>query len=491
MQLDLNHSVDDIPPFWKEWPFPEKPPREVQLRALAKGYGKPGFGYFMRQRLGKTLTAFAEFTLLKNEGKVDWMIVICPNSIKETEWVRQIEEVNSYIPIRVYYSNKKKQTDYFFQKNKTGGVFIINHESVNAFMKNSIFAKFNVSRAYIVLDESIVIKEPTKKITKACIDLANICAYKRILTGKPVANSNADLWAQLKFINATERNFYQHKYTFCIMGGWQGKTIKKNINVEMLQREIKPYCYVAEDKFIKTFEKVYEPIRHIELTGQLKEMYEQMENDLIFELKEGLNITAPIALVKYLRLQQIGSGIAGDEDGTQHNLVDPEHNPRIKTVLDILDNEIDHKVIIPCRFRLSIDNLYKVLTKKGYKCLKMLGGMKAYEITDVKNYFNNGDYDVLIGQLQVLRFGHDLSGNDNNPTDSMIYFENDFSLINRDQSEKRIEKFGRKIIYSYYDMYISEMDKYILNSLIKKEDAAMNLMNYIREHGILGNKGEI
>ena len=72
--------------------------------------------------------------------------------------------------------------------------------------------RINTIRTYLVADESTKIKDPTKKSSKACLELASICSYKRVLTGKPTANSNADVWSQLKFISATERNYYQHKY---------------------------------------------------------------------------------------------------------------------------------------------------------------------------------------------------------------------------------------------------------------------------------------
>ena len=40
------------------WPFETITAREVQLRALSKGFGKQGFAYFMRQRTGKTWTTY-------------------------------------------------------------------------------------------------------------------------------------------------------------------------------------------------------------------------------------------------------------------------------------------------------------------------------------------------------------------------------------------------------------------------------------------------
>ena len=190
----------------------------------------------MRQRLGKTWVAFAEYTNLKNEGKVDWFILICPNSLKD-QWQSAIEAVDPYTPVCIYNSQKKAATEHFFKYNKKGGVFIINYESVNAFMKAQGWQKFNTLRTYLAADESTKIKEFSKVSTKACLELASICGYTRVLTGKPKANNNADLWPQLKFIAATERNYHQHKYYFTIVGGYKGKTIVKDMNTDILQKK--------------------------------------------------------------------------------------------------------------------------------------------------------------------------------------------------------------------------------------------------------------
>lgn len=486
--MDNQNSTPNMTSIRQLWPF-EVEPREVQLEALAAGLGKPGFAYFMRQRLGKTWTAFAEFIILRSQGKVDWCVIIAPNSIKD-QWREQIEEVYPFIPICIYASQKKGKFRYFFDKNKKGGVLIINYESLRPFtLELEMYSLqgdplFDPKRTYLVADESTKIKDPKSKMCKAALGFANDCAYVRVLSGRPTANSNADMWSQLKFIRATELNFHQHKHRYVLMGGYQGRQVLKNVNTDHLKWCMKPHCYIAPDKYVTGFKKSYEPMRRVNLTSNLQDMYKRMEDDLIFDLTSDTKITAPIALTRYLRLQQISSGIAGDEDGNQHNLVEPENNPRIRVVRDILDNEIDHKVIIPCRFRLSMKNLYEMLIKDGYKCSVIMGNMGSERIELEKKKFNEGDNNIMLAQLQVLSFGHTLPGPDDNPCDSMIYYENDFSLLNRMQSESRPEKYGRDIPISYYDMYASKMDRHMLTALIRKDRAGLDLMGYAKTMGL-------
>lgn len=475
--------MTDIP----AWPFAHIEPREVQLKALEKGYGKGGFAYFMRQRLGKTWTAYAEFCMLREQGLVDWFILICPNNLKG-KWLDDIEYANPLEPTFVYEPISKAKCAKYFQylsKKNKGGVFIINYESVRSFVaSHDMLLPFDITRAYICADESTKIKEPSSKTSKSCIELATGAKYRRILTGRPMANNNLDIWAQLKFIDQTERNYYQHKYTFCVLGGYLSKTIIRNINTDMLQREMAPHCYIAEDKYIKGFNKVYEPLRRVKLTTALEAHYKKMQDDL-FTMLGDTEISAPIALVKYLRLQQISSGIAGDSNGVQHNLLHPLDNPRINEVVELLESECTNKTIIVCRFKLSIKNLYDTLKGMKYNVSVLIGGMTMEQIESNKRDFNEGDNAVLIGQTSVLAYGHTLTGSDVSPCDSVIFYENTFSLLDRAQCESRPEKYMSEVPISYYDLYTSKMDKYIIETLIRKEDASLALMNYSKEYGMM------
>lgn len=473
------------------WPLEGIEPREVQLAALRAGYGKPGFAYFLRQRLGKTWLAYAEYKLLKEAGLVDWMVIICPNSIKK-QWYDAIEEVDIYEPVCIYSSQKKDQSNYFFEKNKIGGVFIINYESVRSFYDDMGWAKVNPLRTILVADESTKLADPDAKMTKACLEFAALCQYTRVLTGKPSKGSNADLWTQLKFIGATNRNFTQHKHFFTVVGGFQGRQSVMNVNTELLKQEMDPFSFVAGDKYVDGFKKVYEPPRKITMLGDQLRMYQAMEKELIVEITSDQKMTAPIVLVKYLRLQQISSGIGSaknDEENevTHFNLVEPHKNPRIKAVKEILDNETGAKTIIVCRFKLSIKNLKEELEKDGHKVAVMYGGMGA-KLDEQKKLFHEGSHDILLAQLQVLNFGHTLCGPDAFPCEDVIFYENNFSLIDRAQCESRPEKMGRTRPISYWDFYASQMDREMIRALIKKEDASIALMGYARDRGILHHK---
>jgi len=222
----------------------------------------------MRQRLGKTLTAFAEYKMLWKVGEVKWFVLLCNNSLK-AQWRDAIEEVDQYEPVLVYNSQRKAAVDHFLQHTqKTGGTIILNYESAKTFMEAGYWLKIDPLKTYLAADESTKIKGHSLSSTKACLELASFCAYTRILTAKPTGNSNNDLWSQLKFIGATSRNYHQHQFTFTRMGGWQGRQALYNINEDQLRAEIAPHCYIAPDKYITGFKRIYEPLRNLAIYNQ-------------------------------------------------------------------------------------------------------------------------------------------------------------------------------------------------------------------------------
>jgi hypothetical protein len=279
--------------------------------------------------------------------------------------------------------------------------------------------------------------------------------------------------------------------------------------------EMEPHCFIASDKYVKGFKKVYEAPEHVVMLGEQLRMYRQMEKDLIAEINSDLKMTAPIMLTKYLRLQQISSGIGSavqtinDPNVLEFisevhhvNLMPPSENPRIKALKKILRNigdmdtnapddakqaelfKLSTKVIIICKFKLSMKNLVEELEREGYKVAVMHGGM-GQELDVQKELFHKGNVEILVAQSQVLSYGHTLCGPDDFPCTDVIHYEVTWSLSDRAQCESRPEKMGREDPIHCHDFWASQMDKVMIRALVRKEDAAMALMGYSRSLGTL------
>lgn len=118
-----------------------------------------------------------------------------------------------------------------------------------------LYAKLQVSLCtFMVVDESLKIKNWEAKRTRRIIDLGKMCEYKFILNGTPLSCNLLDLWAQLEFLSPLILKMPQTEYknTIC-----EFTTIKKRIgnrwyqkefitayhNVDYLFSIIEPYVY--------------------------------------------------------------------------------------------------------------------------------------------------------------------------------------------------------------------------------------------------------
>jgi hypothetical protein len=73
------------------------------------------------------------------------------------------------------------------------------------------------SSPFIIIDESLKIKNSNAKRTKRLIQIGNKAKYKLILNGTPITKNILDMWAQITFLSPKILNMtlIQYKNTFC------------------------------------------------------------------------------------------------------------------------------------------------------------------------------------------------------------------------------------------------------------------------------------
>lgn len=110
----------------------------------------------------------------------------------------------------------------------------------------------DAKKPFVVVDESLKIKNANAKRTKRLLDIGELCEYKLILNGTPLSRNLLDLWSQMEFLSPKILNMSLTKFknTFC-----RYTTITKRIGV------LKTYSR----EFITGYENVdylYSLIRH-------------------------------------------------------------------------------------------------------------------------------------------------------------------------------------------------------------------------------------
>lgn len=459
----------------------------LQLKALAAAKDRTGFAYFLEMGLGKTLLSLAEFTNLVNDDrKATRLVVFAPNSFK-AGWRAEIEKHAMDFEVHVYGASRHAKGEAFVKRGTLrpaeGGfakpaVLIVNYDALRLPKTAALIADFVRGRkAMLVCDESINLKNPTAKRTKATLGMVRSFRYVRLLSGKPQTQGPHDLWGQLTAIGALGgERFWNFRGRYCRMGGFENRQVIGIQNAAELQHRMAPHCIVAKKvDWLETLPAKSYTMRDYELTGRLAAEYSRMEEDfLAFVQKpngETQAVRVEIALAKYQKLSQIHCGFLIDEDGTAHNLVPDNANSRLQELLEILDTEVVGKAIVCFKHRHVGEHLKAAL--KDYNPAMLIGGMKDAHIEWEKKTFNeNPECRVILAQLDASKYGHTLLGDQSSATNAcstMIFYQNDYSLDTRYQIEDRCHRIGQKGAALYIDLVGSEMDARMVRALQKKE----------------------
>lgn len=374
---------------------------------------------FMEMGTGKTKVALDLINSKSN--KIDYILWICPFSIK-----------NEII----------KERDKWYPAMK---IDVVGCETIGSSDRTylEILKKVTTSKTFIVVDESLKIKNINAKRTRRIIEFGEYAQYKLILNGTPITKNVIDLYTQMQFLSPKilKMSFNQFKNTYCeyyIRGKLKGM-VKKQHNIEHLISLIEPYIFDC-DLDIEAKKMYYNYFYDVD-TFQ----YSKLKNELL----EGIaNIDFFVLTTK---LQQF-------------------YTTYKEEVLKELLEQMNDQVIIFVKYLDSIP--------AGAN--KIVGDMNTKERKQVIDKFERGDFKELYITYGCGSYGLNLQFCRN-----IIFAEHCFDYSQRIQAEARIYRIGQNYDVNYYNLWCNVgLEKMIQSSLNKKS----NLLNEIKKE--IDKKGE-
>jgi SNF2 family DNA or RNA helicase len=451
---------------------------QVQIEALKFGRGKRGVGYFLEMGLGKTILALEEFQravtpIDEIELRATRLVVVAPNSFK-SGWADEIEDKNFPFVHHIFVSGSKANDAFLsIQRYEKPPALIINYEAIRSpEVLLKLLAWMRVKPSMLALDESIQIKTHDSKQTKAALNLAQQAVIVRLLTGLPQTQGPHDLYPQLRAIGLfAGMKFWAFRNTFCQMGGWENKQVVGVKNAETLARIMAPAIFQARKAdWLPMLPRKDFSIRGYEMSGEQAAQYKQMRDEFLLELENDEIVAVDIAVSKYEKLSQIQCGFILDEEGNPRVLVEPEANPRLLCLIDLL-SQIESKVVVIYRHRYSFEILATALG--AYFPAWIKGQMKPEETGFQKRRFNVDPMcRVMLGQADSIKYGHTLLGGEDvkDHCSTMIFFESSYSLDTRTQDEDRIHRRGQRENCLYIDFAGTDIDRRVVRALQKKQN---------------------
>lgn len=466
------------------------------------------YALLLEMGVGKTKISLDTGAWLYNTGKIDAIFVIAPNGVTRN-WVTN--EVPAHVPDycnikSAWYSSSPSKEEVSKLNdviNYTGLKLVTMNIEAIATQKGYLFAKnFLLSyRCLFIIDESTSIKNPKAQRTKNLLKLSIHAPYRRILTGTPITNSPLDIYCQFNFLDPTilrTSSFYAFRNRYAIMkemrtAGRSFMNVVGYTNLDELTKLIEPHSYrVTKAECLDLPEKLYSK-RYVQLSDCQKKLYNSLKKDIVAEFN-GMAMSAPLALTKLLRLQQIVGGFfvpdvdvqfCEQEDAfftyqdsntfpptTQNCAPQPidKVNPRVESLIELLE-ETNGKVIIWARFRAEIEAICNAIRDVFGRAVVVQyhGGVSNEDRSDnIRRFQNDDKCRFFVGHVQAGGKGLTLHA-----ATTVVYYSNDFSLENRLQSEDRCHRIGQKHNVTYIDM-IAEgtLDEKIVETLRNKKSIA-------------------
>lgn len=464
-----------------EIPFtPVLEPLRHQAEFLSENGRRASYALFWEMGCGKSKALIDDAALLHIEGAIDAALVLAPNGVHRNWAVEELPKhwPSDLPPIEAFSWSSPSAGAKWHREAVTrllqSNGFVWLCLSYDALMtdagKQATWDLMRSRKTLYVLDESQRAKTPAAKRTKRIIASSVYAPYRRIASGTPM-DSPMDIYSQVRFLDADFwiREFGIGSFTSfkAYFGNWV--TIKTNSgrdfeklesyrNLDELERALKKIGQrVLKEDVLDLPPKVYKRVFH-ELSPAQRRAYDELRSEALTFLDSGELVTAELAIVRILRLQQITSGFVMPRAGAEIQRFTP--NPRAQILRETLE-DLTRPAIIWARFVEDVQCCVEASRAAGRRPVVFDGNDPAASLDP----FHAGEADDFIANLESgAREGLTL-----NEADTVVYYSNSTKLLNRMQSEDRCHRLGQVRSVTYIDLLAEgTLDANVLTALREK-----------------------
>jgi hypothetical protein len=414
---------------------PKLSPMPQQLEYIEFGKNKSHIPCIMEMRLGKTLAniwlvqqwckqvgLWEHTTRHTKNGDTMGLsaslanfpcLIVCPAPVIET-WERELSTENEQFIVVSGTTFNKRTADSLIPFNRgTGRMWvIINYESLLYTPKIANLPWFTV-----ILDESVVIKNPKAKITKLCCSSFQDVEHRIIMSGLPSPEGELNLFQQYYFLYRDfmgYNNYYQYRAgMFEMMFNPWNRKVQGYYCTRDKARQISKY--VHNKSFIRTMKecglgnKRIKEFRKISMTSEQRRVYDKIEKEFVSlvdrgEHEELTRVETDHVLTQRLWLSRLSGGC--DTDGNF------KYPAKSRDLLYLLKEEFfDKPVIVWFKLNAELFAIEEILKKNKIVCQTLTGQDDRLQKKMKQEWFRDtkGQRVILVQSERVAKYGVDMS----------------------------------------------------------------------------------
>lgn len=435
--------------------------------------------------LGKTLETIAFIASTKEQMP---SLVIAPKSVIYN-W---LSEFKRWAPEFAAYVIDGTRDERIFTiggiKNDEKAVYITSYDSMRndiALYKNK---KFNV----IITDEAQYIKNGAAMKSQAVRELNAVSRFA--LTGTPIENSMADLWAIFDFLMPgylDSFNLFKQRY---ILAGDQ--TLARS----SLSRKITPFLLRrTKNEVLRDLPKKTTQLITITMNDEARTYYDACLADVRLKIKQkkeeitkgdrhsGKALFSVLPLLTKLREVCVDPGVF--LDGFE------EESAKMAYALSyvMVSLQEGHKVLVFSSFTKVLDHMFSLLKEANTNSYYIYGATDATDRLEMANDFNTkDDVNVMLVSLKAGGTGLNLHG-----ADVVIHLDPWWNVAAEEQATDRAYRIGQKRPVSVVKLVchnsieekviqLQDSKRELYNEVIKSGDEAISKLNFDDIQFLLG-----
>ena len=187
--------------------------------------------------------------------------------------------------------------------------------------------------------------------------------------------------------------------------------------------------------------KLYQK-RFFEMTPEQRRLYDTLRKEFMILIEDDM-VTAPLAIVRMTRLQQITAGfLPTDED----ELITVDPNPRIACLRDVVQ-DLQGQFIVWAKFTRDVDAILALLEDMDITACRFDGEVDHDSRGEARLGFREGRYRAFVAKPSCAGEGLTLT-----ESKTAIYYTQSYSLGDRLQSEDRQHRIGTDSAVNYIDI---------------------------------------
>ena len=384
--------------------------------------------------LGKTLGAIT----IAQELEADRILVVCPNSSKDSVWRPEIQNWDQRANTQVHTLGGTKQQRerilrWFDQDERAW--LLCHYEALRLVDWAAEVGSFDL----VIVDEAHRLNKGAprgKNVPQFYKALKKIPTKKKLaLSGSIIVNSPEDFfganhWLFPKFYRSRWKD-WNHRF----LEYWPGSYELKGVNpdtVREMQDELGKFMRLRrkKDELPGLPDKI-EHTAYVELSPTQRKVYDDFLENMLAQLPTG-EIVVTVAIAAQLsKLRQIASGL----DLLAENVQD---SSKIDLCVEIVEDNLPEKTVVFAWHRATVEAISERLLTRKIPHGKIHGGVKQDIRSEEVDRFQNGDSQVIVATIKTLGESVTLHA-----AADLVFVESSWTSVDMEQAADRVHRIGQ------------------------------------------------